>query len=320
MRTRSYHDHPVTCSSVYCVEPTKLEHFLAVVEEGSFTSAARRLYMVQSSLSASLLSLERTLGAELFIRGRRGAELTDAGRALLEPARAALGSLQAAHDAVAEVTGLLHGTVRIACMPSLPPSIDLGRTIRWFNEKYPDVEIQVLPAIAATMVKLVAEGQVDFAVTPWVEGRSPNLRFQPLVCTKLALACPSGHRLAGAREVRPPDVLDELIVDLPRTWQARALFESVLSREGGARKVRLEVHDWTTALRMVSRGTGITYGPLACMVGPPFDGLDVATIEGAGAWEIGVVTRDEALRGTAGQAFLAAYLGASARARHVGSG
>src|SRR4051794_12153274 len=46
--------------------------------------------MVQSSLSASLLGLEKELGTDLFIRGRKGAELTDAGRALLQPARAAL--------------------------------------------------------------------------------------------------------------------------------------------------------------------------------------------------------------------------------------
>jgi hypothetical protein len=44
------------------VELRQLEYFLAVVEEGSFTRAAARVYMVQSSLSASLLSLERELG------------------------------------------------------------------------------------------------------------------------------------------------------------------------------------------------------------------------------------------------------------------
>jgi len=94
------------------VELRQLEYFLAVVEEGSFTRAAASVYMVQSSLSASLLSLERELGTELFIRGRRGAELTDAGRAFLGPARAALRAVDGARDAVAEVTGLLRGSVR----------------------------------------------------------------------------------------------------------------------------------------------------------------------------------------------------------------
>jgi hypothetical protein len=59
------------------VEPRQIEHFLAVVEEGSFTRAATRVSMVQSSVSESLLALERELGTDLSIRGRRGAELTD---------------------------------------------------------------------------------------------------------------------------------------------------------------------------------------------------------------------------------------------------
>jgi DNA-binding transcriptional LysR family regulator len=75
------------------VELRQLEYVLAVVEEGSFTRAAARLYIVQSSLSASLLGLQKELGTDLFLLGRKGTELTDAGRALLQPARAAL------HDA-----------------------------------------------------------------------------------------------------------------------------------------------------------------------------------------------------------------------------
>ena len=58
------------------VELRQLEYFLAVVEEGSFTRAAARLYMVQSSLSASLLGLEKELGTDLFIRGRKGTVTT----------------------------------------------------------------------------------------------------------------------------------------------------------------------------------------------------------------------------------------------------
>jgi DNA-binding transcriptional LysR family regulator len=89
------------------VELRHLEYFLAVVEEGSFTRAAARLYMVQSSLSAALLNLERELGTELFIRGRRGSDLTEAGQALVEPARIALVSMEHAKEAVDEVNGLL---------------------------------------------------------------------------------------------------------------------------------------------------------------------------------------------------------------------
>lgn len=50
------------------MEPRRLEHFLAVAEEGGFTRAAARLHMVQSGVSASIRSLERELGVDLFER------------------------------------------------------------------------------------------------------------------------------------------------------------------------------------------------------------------------------------------------------------
>ncbi|MGY1619445.1 LysR family transcriptional regulator [Geodermatophilus sp. SYSU D00691] len=83
-------DDPGSWTEAVGVELRQLEDFVAVVDEGSITRAAARLHMVQSSLSASLLALEKELGADLFIRGRQGAGLTDAGRAPLQPARAAL--------------------------------------------------------------------------------------------------------------------------------------------------------------------------------------------------------------------------------------
>jgi DNA-binding transcriptional LysR family regulator len=290
------------------VELRQLENFLAVAEEGSFTAAATRQYMVQSSLSASLLALERELGTDLFTRGRRGAELTEAGRSLLGPAQAALQQVQRAHDTVAEVKGLLRGTVRIATMTAgVPHGFDICEAVRQFRVEHPGVELQILPADARSMVDLVADGHVDFAVTPRTDSMNPRLHFEPLMRTRLSLICPAGHRLAGGRDVDPRDLVDESIIDLPRTWQARALFDDVLQTRGVRRQGGLEVDGWLSALAMVQRGMGITYGPLECVDEDIFGGLEVATLVGAPVWELGIATRDEALRGAAGRAFLAAY-------------
>jgi DNA-binding transcriptional LysR family regulator len=300
------------------VELRQLEHFLAVVREGSFTAAAGQLYMVQSSLSASLLSLERELGSDLFIRGRKGAELTDAGGALLEPARRALSALQDVRDAMAEVNGLRQGTVRIACLPAgVPQNLDLGPTIRRFRREHPAVEVRLVPADARSMMALVADGDVDFALTPATGDLGPRLSFHALVCTELAIVCPADHRLAGARHINPTDLLDELIIDLPRSWESRRLFDGILQQEGLERRASVEVDDWIGALAMVQRGTGISYGPREPIEDGAFGGLAVATIAGAPVWEFGVTTRDEMLRGAAGRAFLVAYLDRCAATRLV---
>jgi DNA-binding transcriptional LysR family regulator len=289
------------------VELRQLEHFLAVVGEGSFTRAAARVHMVQSSLSASLIALERELGTELFIRGRRGAEMTDAGRALLEPARAALEKIESAHHAVAEVTGLLRGTVRIATV-FVPRSLDIIETIRRFRTEHPGVDVQVLPADPTSMVDLVADGQVDFAITPRVERTSAALRFTPLVSSPLVLVCPAGHRLAGARDLHPRDLLDESIIELPLGWRSRELFDQAFENHRLQRQIRLEVHDWFSVLTMVQRGVGLSYGPRECIDENFIGGVDIATLADAPLWELGIASRDEVLRGPAGRAFLAAYL------------
>lgn len=288
------------------MELRQLEHFLAVVEEGSFSRAAARVFLVQSSLSASVLALERHLGTELFIRGRRGAELTDAGLALVTPARTVLAHANRARDAVGEVRGLLRGSVRIAAL-SVPRSIDIIETIRRFRTEHPGVDVQVLPADARSMVDLVADGRVDFAITPWTDRIGSTLHFEPLLSTRLAVVCPAGHRLAGATDVDPRELVGESIIDLPQGWQARTLFDGVMEEHGLARQVSLEVHDWFSVLAMTQRGMGISYGPRECIDVEAF-GVGVATLAGGPLWELGIASRDEALRGAAGRAFLAAYL------------
>jgi DNA-binding transcriptional LysR family regulator len=203
-------------------------------------------------------------------------------------------------------------------MPAgVPQNLDLGPTIRRFRHEHPAVEVRLIPADARSMMALVADGEVDFALTPATSDMGPRLLFHTLVCTELAVVCRADHRLAGARGIHPRELLDELIIDLPRSWESRRLFDGVLQEHGLERRASVEVDDWIGALATVHRGTGISYGPRKAIDEGTFNGLAVATIVGAPAWEYGVTTRDESLRGAAGRAFLAAYLHKCTAARSV---
>ena len=114
----------------------------------------------------------------------------------------------------------------------------------------------------------------------------------------------------------PADVVEEPVVDLARRWWARALFDSWVQERTLRRRVRLEVNEWLTVLGMVQRGMGVAYGPATCLDHATFPGVATATLAGAPVWELGVIARDETLRGAAGRAFLAAYLD-RCRLRHV---
>jgi DNA-binding transcriptional LysR family regulator len=96
------------------MELRHLRHFVALSEERSFTAAASRELIVQSSgLSSSVRALEKEMGALLFVRGTRPVRLTSEGEALLPAARHALDAAEAARQAVRNVHGVLTGSLRI---------------------------------------------------------------------------------------------------------------------------------------------------------------------------------------------------------------
>ena len=96
----------------------QLTYFLAVVEHGGFTRAAEHLIIAQPSLSQTIKGLERELGVSLFHRIGRRVVLSEAGRALVGPARIVLRDLEVARSAAAELSETLSGRLEMIAMPS----------------------------------------------------------------------------------------------------------------------------------------------------------------------------------------------------------
>jgi DNA-binding transcriptional LysR family regulator len=152
-------------SELRAIDPAPLEwsalrDFLAVAEGGSLSAAARRLGVSQPTLTRRMAALEERLGAELFRRTPRGLELTEAGEAILEPARHMEQEARAAEVAVTGRDRALAGPVRITATEGL--AIDwLTPELVVFQREHPEIEIQFL--IRNTNVNLL-EREADIAV------------------------------------------------------------------------------------------------------------------------------------------------------------
>src|SRR5919206_4067476 len=122
------------------MELRHLRYFIAVAEELHFGRAAERLRITQPPLSFQIQSLERELGVQLFIRGRR-VELTEAGRALLAKAREAIEAADAAARAAQRAGLLVNGRLRVgypaAGVFELPPI-----ALRTFQERFPNCGVE----------------------------------------------------------------------------------------------------------------------------------------------------------------------------------
>jgi DNA-binding transcriptional LysR family regulator len=152
-----------------------LRHFVLVAEAGSFTAAARRAHLTQPALTAAIRRLEGALGARLFVRGRTGAEPTEAGKALLPHARAALVAVDDGRRAVAEVEGMSVGAVRVGA-GSTAVTYLLPGIVSAFRKRHPAVSLSLAELYNDALLLEVDAGRLDLAiVTGPVPGGEPWL-------------------------------------------------------------------------------------------------------------------------------------------------
>src|SRR5688500_8836337 len=120
----------------------RLRLFLAVVDEGGFTAAARAVHVAQPAVSLAVRELEEELGAPLLVRSRQGVTLTPAGEALAAPARQALRDVEIAAAAVAAVTGLVAGRLDVASLPTMAAD-PLADLVGAFRRAHPAVQVRL---------------------------------------------------------------------------------------------------------------------------------------------------------------------------------
>jgi DNA-binding transcriptional LysR family regulator len=255
------------------MELRQLEAFVAAADEGGITRAADRLHIVQSAVSASLRRLEAELGTPLFVRRARGVTLTDAGRALLPHARAALGAAEAGHEAVDAVRGGLRGVVRLGIMQSQSPPgsrVSVPGILREFRDRHPGVELRVghVSGGSVQMATQVAEGALDLAFVALHEA-PPGAALTPLTTQPIALICAAEHRLASSRSVALTELAGEPMAETPPGWGTRIISERAFAAAGVERTPAFEINDISTILDLVRNDLAVTLLPAAFVVGDP---------------------------------------------------
>jgi DNA-binding transcriptional LysR family regulator len=255
------------------MEFRQLEAFVAAADEGGITRAADRLHVVQSAISASLRRLEAELGAALFERRARGVDLTDAGRALLPHARAALAAADAGREAVDAVLGGLRGVVRLGIMQSQSPPgsrVSVPRLLRDFRDRHPGVELQIghMSGGSVEMALHVAEGTLDLAFVAMPAGDAPpGVVLTPLASEPMALICPVDHRLASRPSVSLAELAGEPLAETPPGWGTRIFSERAFEAAGIERTTEFEINDISTILDLVRNGLAVTVLPAAFVAG-----------------------------------------------------
>ncbi|HBN9664621.1 TPA: LysR family transcriptional regulator [Pseudomonas aeruginosa] len=142
------------------MELRHLRYFLALTEELHFTRAAERLHIEQPPLSRAIKELEDDLGVQLFMRNRRGTQLTAAGHVLLQDARRVFATLDQARSNVKAVASGYQGTLSIAISDGTAER-RLSAWLAHCREQEPEAEVRLTEVNLAEQLRGLRSGHFD---------------------------------------------------------------------------------------------------------------------------------------------------------------
>ncbi|GAA5069988.1 LysR family transcriptional regulator [Nocardia callitridis] len=236
-----------------------LEWFTTLAELERVGAAADRLHLAQPTVSRMLARLERRLGAELFDRHGKRIVLNAAGRVYYEHAKRAMIELDAARQAVIDLTSPTKGSVRLAFLNSFGASI-VPRMIGEFRRGFGAVTFTLWQGPAAEVTERVLDGRADVGIVS-PRPAAAGVGWHTLLRQPLVLAVPAEHRLAGRRQVRLQEVADAEFIVMHRGFGMRRIFDELCAAADIRPRVVFESSDLITVAGMVAAGLGVAVLP-----------------------------------------------------------
>ncbi len=167
------------------MELRQLRYFLAIAEHGTFSKAASKVFVAQSALSHQLAQLEDELGARLFERSRRGAELTEAGVVFHAYA---LSILRQVEDAASSVSGLTDSPAGKVVF-GIPHSASQALALPLLNavrQELPKVQLELTEELTGNLIRQLLAGSLHMAIL-FDDGALDDFISEPLVAEKMSL-------------------------------------------------------------------------------------------------------------------------------------
>ena len=231
----------------------RYEIFLKVCETGSFSKAAEALSYTQSGISQMMAGFEEELGVQLFARAKKGVTLTDNGRMLMPYIQEMANQKDKLRQAAFNINHKIEGKLRIGSFSSVT-ALWMPDVIHFFNENYPQVEVQIFDGNYDEIRNWIIHGQVDCGFLSSIV--ADDLKFYPLCEDPLCAVIKKGHPLAEKRSVRLEELLEyPFIIETPGCDNdILPLLESCKKKP----KTSYSFRDDTLIMAFVKSGLGVT--------------------------------------------------------------
>jgi len=247
------------------ISTRQLRYFVEIVDSGSFSAAAERLFVAQSALSRQIKALETQLQTPLFERTARQPRLTAAGEAFCPRARNLLAELLKASEMATQVGNGELGTLRLSHSSTVPMSGLLLQGISTWLERCPGVSMDIAKLSSEAQLEDIADGRLDVGLLrlPVLRQRE-GVRVVPLYSEPLLLAVPPNHALVRSQApIQLEQLQDEAFMSIPHPQRGGLSYLSaeLCMRAGFFPKAARVRSRKTTQLQLIQAGFGIALLP-----------------------------------------------------------
>ncbi|MGI6129256.1 MAG: selenium metabolism-associated LysR family transcriptional regulator [bacterium] len=244
------------------MELRQLVIFLTISECGTFSEAAKRLFLSQPTLSVQTAALEKELGVKLFERQGKHLALTSAGQILRRYATDMLGLRDRALEELAKYKKAMSGTVKLSSS-TVPADYILPRLISQFLKQHPEVYIELLRSDSDAVWEKVLAYEVDFGIVGTCRNQ-PSVECTPLQDDEIVIIAP-----ASGKYIKWPPVIDlPLLINQPLILRelgsgTQKTFDDALTKQGLSPqaltiRTRLESMEAVKTAILSGLGLGIT--------------------------------------------------------------
>ncbi|RJG03063.1 LysR family transcriptional regulator [Noviherbaspirillum sedimenti] len=237
------------------LDPTSLQLFIAVLEEGTIAAAAEREHIAAAAVSKRISEIESQLRTQLLNRTNKGIEPTAAGIALLGLARRALHELDDISVQMQEYASGMRGHVRIFANISAITQF-LPAEIKSFLAEYPQIQVNLEEKISTAVTKAVAENAADIGIFI-MQPHGHQLEVFPYHEDKLVLITPADHPLATRKATSFADTLEYDYVGLHTGSTINLQLQNAASELGRLVRFSIQVTSYDALCLMVGSGLGI---------------------------------------------------------------
>lgn len=177
----------------------QLEAFVQVAEGGSFSRAAKELYLTQPTISAHISALEKELNARLFIRNTKEVSLSQDGKDLYRYAKQIIDIEKKIEERFGAKGPAGRQCITIAAS-TIPAQYLLPRVLLKFSEKYPEEQIKITEADSSRVVMQIVDNMADIGFTGTVLEKK-HCRYIPFYKDELAIITPNTPKYQKLRNM-----------------------------------------------------------------------------------------------------------------------